>query len=189
MTDYCKNGGAELVAGQRFCRRCGSETSQFRQAEMPTRILPSESRTSNPANTSPLPIASTDPVYLSRQTAEQWRAQRQTSAYMPPQQQPASSSKLIYVLVGTALASIAAAIFFFVSQPPPSRRVVVQPPPLSPPVPRQPSAAEAPETVPLGEDEAKVSESQTVMTRTYTLARNAIVSVKNVSGDITVEGW
>jgi hypothetical protein len=40
MPEVCSSCGAELFAGQQFCRRCGAPTRQFSTAEIPTQILP-----------------------------------------------------------------------------------------------------------------------------------------------------
>ena len=43
MAEACSNCGAELFAGQQFCRQCGAPTLKFSTGDVPTQILP-ESR-------------------------------------------------------------------------------------------------------------------------------------------------
>ena len=75
MTESCSGCGAELYAGQQFCRRCGAPTRQFSTAEIPTQILPDnqpgaqQQHTTGPQPspyTTPLGGRDTDPVYPSR---------------------------------------------------------------------------------------------------------------------------
>lgn len=46
-----------------------------------------------------------------------------------------------------------------------------------------------PGAISLDENGSDVTDSKTVITRTYPLSKGAAVSLKNVSGDIEVEGW
>ncbi|MFN2481753.1 MAG: zinc ribbon domain-containing protein, partial [Pyrinomonadaceae bacterium] len=74
MNERCDNCGAELFAGQQFCRQCGAPTRQLSAGEIPTQILPGgqdqsqqqQSAGQARAATTPLGSRDTDEVYRSR---------------------------------------------------------------------------------------------------------------------------
>ena len=74
MADQCSNCGAELFAGQQFCRRCGSAVGRA-QEDAPTQLFPqgasspdatnSGASNSGPTNSGPVnpgPIVGTSPL-------------------------------------------------------------------------------------------------------------------------------
>lgn len=85
MTERCSKCGAELFAGQQFCRRCGAAVAGGAGEDAPTQILPQGAQTGGAGvatDTSPLgPGARTDAV-----------GQRQPSGFQRPAsyQQPAN---------------------------------------------------------------------------------------------------
>jgi DUF4097 and DUF4098 domain-containing protein YvlB len=73
-----------------------------------------------------------------------------------------------------------------------ARKVIVNPPkpPIVPHPPGVPAEADEEDSDTLDEDGADVSDSQTVITKTYALApEEGTFEVKNLNGDINVEGW
>ncbi|HEY0006524.1 MAG TPA: DUF4097 family beta strand repeat-containing protein [Pyrinomonadaceae bacterium] len=189
MEENCQNCGAELVAGQRYCRRCGAEISQSLQGELPTRVFTAEPVAENPASTSPLPLSHTDPVYLPRQTAFQPPLAPQTGIHTPPH----AGSSRTWVIVGLGLCVLAlglvSLVLFVERSAPQPKRVVVYGPEQKAQPPRPPVPAERAGAAPLDEDDADVSDSKTVIEKSYALGKDSSVSIKNVSGDIKIEGW
>ena len=198
MGERCNSCGAELFTGQQFCRACGSRTRQFSSEELPTQILPQgqqpppQPTAQTPLATSPLPGRDTsDPVYGAGYSRYQPPPVPQQHATAPvvapsPASPPRRSRIWPYVVLGLLLffagASVVAGLFFinrptqrFVKVSPP-RKVVV--PPLPPPHPMDSGAGGA-----------DVSGKQSVITKIYPLAKDGSFSLRNFSGDITIEGW
>ncbi len=197
MNERCKNCGAELFAGQQFCRSCGARTSLLSHDDVATQILSSNQPN---APTATMPFAGergTDPNFGPRPPAP--------AAYRPPQQvmplAPAAPSTrrraplgwmLLAFFVFAVGATFIAAGYFFTHQGRPLVRRVVVPavpaiphPPLPPGVPVVTGAAET-----LDEDDADVSDDKTVITKTFPLTPGAgQFELTNVNGDIRVEGW
>ena len=192
MGERCNSCGAELFTGQQFCRACGSRTRQFSSEELPTQILPQGQQppppnAQTPLATSPLPGRDTsDPVYGAGYSQYQPPPvpQRATAPAVAPS--PRRSRIWPYVVLGLLLffagASVVAGLFFI--NRPAQRFVKVSPrpkvvvPPLPPPHPMD-SGAEG----------ADVSGKQSVITKTYPLAKDGSFSLRNFSGNITIEGW
>lgn len=203
MAERCNNCGAELFAGQQFCRACGARTRQFSSEELPTQILPQgqqqqqqtqqQPTAQTPLHTSPLPGRDTsDPVFgagYERYQPPPVPSQRVTAPVYapnappppPPQQPRARSRTWLYVLAGLLLffagASVVAGLFFINRPQPIAKRIVTRPnvvvPPMPPPHPM---------------DEG-VEGAESVVVKTYPLAKDGSFSLRNLSGDITVEGW
>jgi hypothetical protein len=202
MAEQCNSCGAELFTGQQFCRACGAPTRQFSSEELPTQILPhqQQERPLAPApllNTAPLSAgrATSDPVY--RAGYQQYQppaAQQPQQPTLPIGVAPRRRSRgwlyavlglLVFVLGATFLAAL-----FFVNRP--HRVVRMRRPNVAavPPVPAVPPGGHVEADEQLMEDEgAEVSGGQTVITKTYPLAKNGSFSLHNISGDITIEGW
>jgi hypothetical protein len=104
--------------------------------------------------------------------------------------QSGSSRKWIYVLACLGIIGfIFISLLIFASHTPQTPRVVIKKPlPQQPPLPPSSSMGQ-PGALPLDEGDADVTDSKTVIVKTYTLHAGAAVSLKNVSGDIKVEGW
>src|SRR5437764_14899485 len=73
MSERCKNCGAELFAGQQFCRQCGARTGLLTQDDAATQMLPPQQpqqQTNAPASTVPLAgERGTGPNFYARPTA------------------------------------------------------------------------------------------------------------------------
>jgi len=188
---HCQNCGAEVTEGQRFCRLCGAEVRALQEGELPTRMLPGETPPSVPFTTSRLsPESRTDPVYYPRQTAPQTFAAQSTSY---PLQVPRSNSSRtwLYILASLCVAGIILiSLMIFASHSSlPSRVMIKKNIPPQPPQPPSSLSMNQPGAISLDENGSDVTDSKTVITRTYPLSKGAAVSLKNVSGDIEVEGW
>ncbi len=199
MHERCKNCGAELFAGQQFCRSCGARTTLLAHDDVATQIL-SGHQPNAPVATMPLAGArATDPNFGPLPTAP-------VTAYRPPQQvtplaaaTPAARSRssfplilisLFVVLVGATL--VGAALFYQkLNSAATTTRTITVPPPVAPRPPLPPTVpviSGAAET--LDEDDADVSDDKTVITKTFALAPGAgQFELTNLNGDIKIEGW
>ncbi len=194
MADKCKNCGAELFAGQQFCRACGKPTMTLSANEMPTQALPPNPQAGGvgaaPALTSPLPGGQTGGVFPAHSTS--YPSVHVPSAPPARFETPRKSSAKIWIMLVLILGlvgigSVAAVVWAVKS----SRQVIVKKiglPPLPPPVPRVPTVKDATGTT-VGEEGAEVSGDKTVIVKSYALGDGASVSLKNMSGSITIEGW
>ncbi|HLL75541.1 MAG TPA: DUF4097 family beta strand repeat-containing protein [Pyrinomonadaceae bacterium] len=210
MAETCSSCGAELFAGQQFCRACGAPTRKFSTAEVPTQILPgaqtgeqsSAGRAGGqPAETTPLaPRDTGDPGYRSR-----------LANYVPPAAPLAPAAPmvsgsrrgwlwaLVAVLVASVTISAIVARQFAVhwagkKKEEALRRVKVVVPKIEvPDVPLPPPLVlrgdEGVEGEPLDEEGAEVTSDKTVITETFPLGEEGRLSIVNVAGNITVEGW
>jgi len=203
MTEHCSNCGAELFAGQQFCRACGAPTRQFSGEELPTQMLPpsqQQVQQPTPLNTSPLPNrATSDPVYGTGYQSYQSPAvqqQRPTSPVgaPPPPPHRRRSRVWLYAVLGLLVfcgGATLAAIVFFTKQP--QRVVKIMRPNVTVPMP--PNMPSMPPTLEVGDDalmegeDTEVSNQQTIITKTYPLAKDGSFELHNISGNITVEGW
>jgi hypothetical protein len=196
-----------LFTGQQFCRACGARTRQFSSEDLPTQILsqgeqqqpppPQPTAPETPLNTSPLPGRNTsDPVYgmgydrYQPQPSAPVQQQRVTAPVygMPPQAPPRRSRPWVYALLGLLIffagASVVAGLFFLNRVTTPQRVVKVNArpnvvvPPMPPPHP-------------MDVEEAAEAEggAASVVTKIYPLAKDGSFSLRNFSGDITIEGW
>ncbi|HZH32654.1 MAG TPA: DUF4097 family beta strand repeat-containing protein [Pyrinomonadaceae bacterium] len=207
MAERCNSCGAELFTGQQFCRACGTPTRQFSSEELPTQMLPpgGQEQPQTPHEQTPL---ATSPLPVRRNTSEQapgagysryqppplpQQQQRATAPVVPPfapLAPPASRRTWLYVVLGLLIffagASVVAGLFF-VNRRAPERvtKTIVRPnvkipmPPMPPP--SLPSA--------IGEENPEMVGGESVTTKTYPLAKGGSFSLRNFSGDITVEGW
>ena len=207
MAELCGSCGAELFGGQQFCRRCGAPTKQFSTAEIPTQILP-DARTAEqqqwraahagerPGETTPL---------LPRDTADAGYRSPLASRVPPmaPMAPMAGGSRrgwlwaLLAVLVVSITISAFVARQFAVhwagkkKQEVAQRVKVVVPKGGVPDIPLPPAAAMVDEAggEPLDEDDAEVTADKTVITETFPLDSDGRLSIVNMAGNITVEGW
>ncbi|HKP72790.1 MAG TPA: DUF4097 family beta strand repeat-containing protein [Pyrinomonadaceae bacterium] len=204
MAERCKNCGAELFEGQQFCRACGAPTRQFSAEELPTQMLPhqqqqqpTQSTPATPLSTSPLSGRDTaDPVYTQGYARYQPPA-AVPSASLPAAQQPGRGARgwlyaLLALLVVGVCMSFAVARYFYlnVRNSRPDVVKIVRPnvaAPVMPPMP--PVAPGDAEDMMVDEDGADVSDEQTVITKTYPLAKDGTFALHNISGDIQIEGW
>src|SRR5919197_1327452 len=90
MTERCSNCGAELFAGQQFCRRCGAAVGRA-QEDAPTQLFPQGASSSGPSNAGPMnsgPFVGTSPLEGGARTEsvgpQPSNAYRQQTAYQSP---------------------------------------------------------------------------------------------------------
>jgi hypothetical protein len=203
MAELCSSCGAELFAGQQYCRRCGVPTRRFSTAEVPTKILP-EARDAGrpgarPTDTTPLGARQTgDSGYESRLAGYR----PATPAGSRPPAVGGSGRGWLWALLAVLVASVAISAVvarqFAVHwaqkkrAAAPARVVKVGVPkvevpdvPLPPPlVLRGDEGGE-----PLDEEGAEVTSDKTVITETFPLGEDGRLSIVNTAGNITVEGW
>ena len=204
MTIRCGNCGAELFAGQQFCRQCGARTSLLSHDDVATQILP-------PGSVPGPPPTATAPIGGERATAPNFGPRPTGAAYQQPQPIAPHTAQglsappparrrgrtLIWLTLGLLLilagGAVTAAFFVFqnVRSRSTARRVVINPPvPPIAPHPELPPAVVGEDADALDEEDADVSADKTVITKTFPLApEDGSFEVKNVNGDITVEGW
>jgi hypothetical protein len=154
-------------------------------------MLPGETPPSIPYATSRLsPESRTDPIYHPRQTTPQTFAAQPTSYPLQPPRS-GSSRTWLYILASLCVVGIILiSLMIFASQSSlPSRVMIKKNIPPQPPQPPSSLSMNQPGAIALDENGADVTDSKTVITRTYPLSKGAAVSLKNVSGDIEVEGW
>lgn len=192
MADYCKNCGAELIAGHQFCRSCGARTALLDNESFPTQILPNQ-QTANPTLTSPLHGRETDQVYPSAYSSYQPPAAQQ-SAGLPvvPRRRSRVWRVLLVALLLVAVTAIGGSLFlahYINSTLRQVKMMKIDHPPMSaiPPVP--PVAIPQGDEETLDEDGADVSDNQTVITKTFALKNNGTFTINNFKGQITLEGW
>ncbi|HLL16964.1 MAG TPA: DUF4097 family beta strand repeat-containing protein [Pyrinomonadaceae bacterium] len=195
MAERCNSCGAELFTGQQFCRACGTPTRQFSSEELPTQMLPPGGQEQQPPTaqtplaTSPLPGRDTsEPVYGAGYARYQppLAPQRATAPVVAPVMPPPRrrSHAWLYAVLGLLLffagASVVAGLFFMNRQAQRVTKTIVRPN-VKIPMPPMP-----PHPMDMG---AETTGAQAVVTKTYPLAKDGSFSVRNFSGDITVEGW
>ena len=198
MAERCNSCGAELFTGQQFCRACGTPTRQFSSEELPTQMLPPGGQeqpppgAQTPLATSPLPARDTsEPVYGAGYARYQppLTPQRATAPVVAPVIAPPRrrSHAWLYALLGLLLffagASVVAGLFFMNRQAHRVTKTIVRPNIRIPAVPMPPHPMD------MGAEGAETTGAQAVVTKTYPLAKDGSFSLRNFSGDITVEGW
>lgn len=203
MAEQCKSCGAELFVGQQFCRLCGAPTVPLSGGEMPTQMLPPESPAGAPETSGQRTNApGTDPIFPAAPTGNYYQPPT-----MPPPVAPTSAltrrrsprrwiiALVVIGLMGTAtLGALLIAISMrqksgatqvrIVKPPVPKMGKIEQMPPLPPGVPVVVTDADT-----LDERGADVSDDKTTIARTFALKEGATLSLRNVSGDIKIEGW
>jgi len=201
MAERCNNCGAELFTGQQFCRACGTPTRKFSSEELPTQILSPGGQEQQqqpttpqpPLATSPLPGRDTsDPIFGTDYSRYQPppMPQRVTAPVVAPLPHARRGSRAwLYAVLGLLLffagASVVAGLFFLNRQTQRVTKTRTVRPNITVPVPPIPP----PHSVDAGEEGAETFGDESVITKTYPLAKNGSFSLRNFSGDITVEGW
>jgi hypothetical protein len=213
MAHNCRNCGAEIFTGQRFCRSCGRPTGGFLEEDSPTQVMqpgaapeapgPGSGYVQGPsaqADTAPQrPV--TSPVYPPQtgyppppQTGYSPQQGYYQAGYIPqtpvpqyqyPQPQKGVRWGWIIALIGIGLfGAMFLAILMFAKSA--ARRNRDQPPFGVPPPP--PVVAMPGENT-LSEEGAVVTGSETIITKTFPMAPGGNLAITNVNGDINVEGW
>lgn len=156
MTERCNTCGAELYAGQQFCRRCGASVREGSAGEAPTRMLGGREtgETHDPELTVQLggggAAAGTDPSMRPPQTAPQGPFARlnPTQPLAPAVARKERARWVLPFVLGMGLACVGAALLIFVQtsrqsatakRPTEVKRVIVTPP--RPEVPAMPPEA------------------------------------------------
>lgn len=204
MNERCSNCGAELFAGQQFCRQCGAPTRTLSSGEMPTQILDAGQQTAPQQGAGTVPLAGRDTggVYHSS-FAAQYQSPATMSPTGPAQMQPRkrrSWGAWLFALL--ALLVVFGAGSFFVARLVANqfqRKVIIRKDtarsvpaiPAIPALPQMPdmSDADTANLSPLDETGAEVSDDATVITKTFALKSGAAFSLQQVKGDVTIEGW
>lgn len=185
MAQPCRNCGAELFEGQRFCRACGATTDELSQEQIPTQRMPPppEDWSARRASTAPTPSQETSPVYA----PPQYYQPQAPPTVIPPYQPPRSRSMVGWVIafigMGLFVALILAVVF--VSR---AAKDAIDRMPRDSGSSRQ---ARADETV-LNEASAdqKISAgNETTFIKTFPLDEAATFGIRNVSGSVTIETW
>ena len=95
MAERCSNCGAELFAGQQFCRRCGAAVGRA-QEDAPTQLFPQGASSPGQTNSGPSnsgssnsgPFIGTSPLESGARTesvgSQQTNAYRQQTSYQSP---------------------------------------------------------------------------------------------------------
>lgn len=184
MAVNCKNCGTELFPGQRFCRVCGTATDQYWQEDATTKVLPQNQ--ARGAQTGELKRG-TDPVRPPQTNYSQpyqtpYTVPLTAVSSAPPRRRSHWRWAIPLALLAIIVCALLAAIIAFVNT---SKVQVVRnvQAPSAPPAPPKPDNGAV-----IKEDNADVSNSETVINKTFPLGDNASVSIKNMEGDITIEG-
>jgi Toastrack DUF4097 len=210
MADQCRNCGAELFYGQRFCRACGKTTDPIVAENAPTQRMPPppDMWGSRQANTAPTTGQDTSPVFAPPSYYQPQPPPIQP--YMPPQQRSnwpwivaiIGSGLLVAMILGVILVSrsfqrgrergerAAAAEQDRKAKGAGGLGGIPAPPepPDMPELPAPPPLPPGAESV-LGADNAQLdlSGSDTIITKTFKLDKTATVTLANTNGDITIE--
>lgn len=205
MTERCGNCGAELFEGQQFCRRCGAAVAAEGE-DAPTRILPEGAPTSEPpATTSRLGARGTDPVrgpapagYGPPPPAFTPAGLQQTAPLAPARR---GRGAWVVALVAVAALSVLATLglvhaFRARSHQPVvivkkggEEKGLVPPPPPDLPARVREAVEAAGAALPVEEGDVTVSGDETTFTKSFRLDPGASFALRNVSGDVAVEGW
>jgi hypothetical protein len=180
---------------QRFCRRCGAPVAGPTSGEVPTKVFRPEPEATDEASLLTSPLGAT-PVTD--------RVSQQPTAYTPTPSprpvvplstlQPAKSSWMRFlplILIGVVGVSLLGGLVLSrlirrsvlvkksstaAPAAPPPVKVIVNPP-------------ERPAAGLMNEEGAVISDDKTTITQSYPLGANALVSLSNVTGHISIEGW
>jgi hypothetical protein len=209
MSESCNKCGAELFAGQQFCRRCG-EPVRASGGEAPTQLFPapgaSTSPTARAVGTSSFGGARTDAVGQQQPTSytPPLAAFQQTSPLpvaAPPERRRRRGLWLVALfavfVLGAGAACGAAYLWWrathhavFVKTMGSGGVSVPQIPPVPPDIGERVKAALKGAGVPLPVDEsgASVTGVDTVLTQTYEMGEDSTFSLHAVSGNVAITG-
>ncbi|PYS91264.1 MAG: hypothetical protein DMF64_12610 [Acidobacteria bacterium] len=197
MAERCKNCGAELFAGQQFCRQCGARTGLLTHDDAATQMLPGQ-QPNAPAATVPLAgERGTDPNFYARPTAA-YQPQQVTPlapVAQPPRRRGSLGWALAVVLI-CAIGAVSVVGFYILQSARQAARIVrirqpaMPAPPAMPNIPVPPNVAVNADAETLDEDGADVSDDKTIITKTFPLALDAgQFELSNLNGDVRIEGW
>lgn len=187
MADQCKECGAELLPRQRFCRQCGAPVARPLPEDILKKVFQPETKEDVSTLTTPL---ATSPVTD--------KVSQQPTSYSPPQSRltgvpPISPSPrrslwrrfLPLLLVGLIGGLLAGLLLAWMSRRTATQRVGPKAGPVKVVVDQPGSSDRAL----MSEEGALVSDDKTVINGSYPLGDNATVSLTNITGNITIEGW
>jgi hypothetical protein len=178
---------------QRFCRQCGAPVAGPASEDVPTKVFKPEATDEASLLTSPLGA-----------TPVTDRVSQQPTAYtpQPPPRpvvplstlQPAKPVWLRFlplILIGVIGASLLGGLLLSSLI---RRKVIIEKssptaPTAPPPVKVIVNQPERPGAGLMSEEGAVVSDDKTIITQSYPLGQNALVSLANVTGHISIEGW
>ncbi|HEX8475761.1 MAG TPA: hypothetical protein VF666_17180 [Pyrinomonadaceae bacterium] len=202
MAEQCKSCGAELFVGQQFCRFCGAPTVPLSGSDVPTQMLPTENRTNAHHTSGQRTATETDPIYTPPTTAQNYYQpptamhphDAQTSALTQRRRSPRRWIVALLVIGFMGCITFAALLIAIsmrqsgvrevrIIKPVVPKMEKIQPPP-PPGIPGMEGQGDA-----LDEEDADVSDDATTFTKTYALKEGATLSLKNMRGDIKIEGW
>lgn len=189
MPEQCTKCGAELFAGQRFCRACGASTDELSAEQTPTRMMPPQpvdwGARSGP-NTAPTYQQDTSPVYPPS-GGYQPSVPPMSPQVIPPYTPPRSRSRIGWVLAFIGMGLFAAVVFAVMMMARFGRRAISDfgSQPQGPPV-VQPGESLLSES---NADQVINSGSESTLIKTFPLEPDAKFSIKNVNGSITIQGW
>jgi hypothetical protein len=207
MADQCRNCGAELFHGQRFCRACGSITEPIDGENAPTQRMPPLPDTwqSRQSHTAPTPSQDTSPVFAPPNYYQPQPPPIQP--YAPPRQRSAWPWIVAIIGSGLLVAMILGVIFASRSfemgkrikdkaaeqgrRPKDPGNVIVPPglpdPPDLPDPPPAPPLPGAESVLSADNAEVDTSGNETILTKTFTLDKAALVTLSNINGEINIE--
>lgn len=219
MTEACSSCGAELFAGQQYCRHCGAPTRQFSTGEVPTQILPDARAAAAPrqqgaysdatrSQTTPLagPRDTGDAGYDSRFAGYRVPAAGGGRVPLAPVAPSVGTSRRGWLWAVLAVLVASVAISAFVARQfavhwagkkagAPTRVVKVNVPKVEvpdieiPPLPPGVIRHAGADGEPLDEEGAEVTADKTVITESIPLGDDGRLAIFNTAGNITVEGW
>ncbi|HKF54872.1 MAG TPA: DUF4097 family beta strand repeat-containing protein [Blastocatellia bacterium] len=191
MADNCKGCGAEIYAGQRFCRMCGRPTGDLPDEHAPTQNMPPPDQgpypgwqgppRQSPAATAPAQRPETAPVYPAQQPAY-YQGGPPYMAQPPMYAPPKSGSKLgwVFAFIGIGVfGTIVFAILLIAARHRPPRYGPQPPPP--------PSYGGVAGEMPMDETTAVNTPTQTVITKTIPVGPGASLTIQNTNGRIHIE--
>src|SRR5947207_8325264 len=113
MAEQCRNCGAELFEGQRFCRACGAPSDPLSQEQAPTQMMPPQPGGWNArgaANTAPSNSQNTSPVYApqSYQPSVPPMYPQTIPPYVPPKKRTPVGWMLAFIGMGMFVAVVVA---------------------------------------------------------------------------------
>jgi hypothetical protein len=192
MADNCKGCGAEIFAGQRFCRMCGRATGDLADEHAPTQNMPPpdegpypgyQGGRQGPAATAPAQRPNTAPVYPAQQQPVYYQGGPGYAMYPPQPAKGGFKWGWVFAFIGIGLFSAIVFVILLVA----ARRHQLRTP-FPPPVQSVQTAPGPNETV-MDESRALVTSNQTIITQSYPLTSGASLSIKNTNGRIHIESW
>lgn len=190
MAEHCRACGAELTAGQRFCRRCGVAVARPSSEEVPTKVFRPDAQPHTPTMPSLLTPPATAPVYQQPTAHQSPPTQREVSHPAPPLRRKSHWLRyLLFIMVGLVASVVLLGIMFAriarrVAAPTSSKTSA----PASAPVKVVVNNSGKPAAF-MSEEGAAVTKDKTIITGTYPLGANASISLVNLTGRINIEGW